>query len=278
MDRRSKQLWHDLPLHIVIVTLIFISLYPFIFMIVSSFKTTEEVLHNFFGLPSSLEYRNYADAWKEISPFLLNTVLVSIITMLGVLILSSIDAYVFARFTFPGKEWIFILLLSLLMIPGILTLVPRFLVVRDLKLLNTYWALILPYIAGGQVMPIFILRSFFSSLPKELFEAAKIDGASETQCFLDIALPLSKSILFTVSLMNFLNTWNEYIWPLVTVTKAELFPITVGLVVFQTRYSGSAAWGPLFAGYTIASIPIVTLFLFTMRYYIAGITSGALKA
>jgi len=278
MNRKFKELKHDLLFHIVITVLVFISLYPFIFMVISSFKTTEELYHNFFGLPSYFEYRNYADAWREVSPFFLNTIIVSVITMVGVLTLSSIDAYVFARFIFPGKEIIFILFLSLLMIPGILTLVPRFLVVRDLKLLNTYWALILPYIAGGQVMPVFILRSFFSSLPKELFEAAKIDGASESQCFLKIALPLSKSILFTVSLMNFLNTWNEYIWPLVTVTKAELFPITVGLVVFQSRYSGSAAWGPLFAGYTIAALPIVILFLFTMRYYIAGITSGALKA
>jgi ABC-type glycerol-3-phosphate transport system permease component len=275
---KTEELKHDLPYHIIITVSVFISLYPFIFMVISSFKTTEEVLHNFFGLPSSLEYRNYVDAWKEVSPFLLNTIIVSVVTMLGVLILSSIDAYIFARFNFPGKEVLFFLLLSLLMIPGILTLVPRFLVVRDIRLLNSYWALILPYVAGGQVMPIFILRGFFSSIPKELFESARIDGASETQCFLRITLPLSKSILFTVGLMNFLNTWNEYVWPLVTVTKTELFPITVGLVVFQTRYAGSAAWGPLFAGYTIASIPIGTLFLFTMRYYIAGITSGALKA
>ncbi|HHV81257.1 TPA: carbohydrate ABC transporter permease [bacterium] len=275
---RLAEFKHDLPFHIVIVILVFISIYPFIFMLISSFKTTEEVFHNFFGLPSSLEYRNYLDAWKEVSPFLLNTIIVSVITMFGVLVLSSIDAYIFTRFDFPGKDILFFLILSLLMIPGILTLVPRFLVVRDLKLLNTYWALILPYIAGGQVMPIFILRSFFSSIPKELFESAKIDGASETQCFLKITIPLSKSILFTVGLMNFLNIWNEYVWPLVTVTEPKLFPITVGLVVFQSRYAGSAAWGPLFAGYTIASIPIVILFLFTMKYYIAGITSGALKA
>lgn len=275
---RLVEIKHDLPFHIVVTILVLISIYPFIFMLVSSFKTTEEVLHNFFGLPSSLEYRNYLDAWKEVSPFLLNTIIVSIIAMFGILILSSIDAYIFARFNFPGKEFFFFLILSLLMIPGILTLVPRFLVVRDLKLLNTYWALILPYIAGGQVMPIFILRSFFSSIPKELFESAKIDGASETQCFLKITIPLSKAILFTVGLINFLNIWNEYIWPLVTVTNPKLFPITVGLVVFQNRYAGSAAWGPLFAGYTIASVPIVILFLFTMKYYIAGITSGALKA
>lgn len=275
---RPAHIRHDIPFHIVITILGFISIYPFIFMLISSFKTTEEVLHNFFGLPSSLEYRNYLDAWKEVSPFLLNTIIVSVVTVFGILILSSIDAYIFARFNFPGKEFLFFLILSLLMIPGILTLVPRFLVVRDLKLLNTYWALILPYITGGQIMPIFILRGFFSSIPKELFESAKIDGASEAQCFLEITIPLSKAILFTVGLMNFMNIWNEYIWPLVTVTNPKLFPITVGLVVFQSRYAGSAAWGPLFAGYTIASIPIVILFLFTMKYYIAGITSGALKA
>ncbi|HHY98584.1 MAG TPA: carbohydrate ABC transporter permease [Firmicutes bacterium] len=264
-------------LHLAIILLVIMSFYPFVFMILSSFKSTEEFYHSFFGLPQGLLFMNYVSAWAEIAPYLLNSAIVSCATVLGIVILASVDAYVFARFRFPGREAIFMLIIALLMIPSILTLIPAFLIVRDLGLLNTYGALVLPYISGGQILALFILRSFFDSVPQELFEAAKIDGASEPQCFWNIVLPLSKPILFTVGILSFQNSWNEYVWPLVTITEKKLLPITVGLVTFQTRYMGSAAWGPLFAGYAIATIPLVALFLFTMKYYIAGMTSGALK-
>ncbi|MGC8890905.1 MAG: carbohydrate ABC transporter permease, partial [bacterium] len=208
---------------------------------------------------------------------ILNSGIVTTSSVFGVLLIGSVSAFTFARFNFPGKDLLFFAILSLLMIPGILTLVPSFLLVKRLGLLNTYWALILPYISGGQVFGIFILRSFIASLPEELFESARVDGASTLQTFFSIAIPLSKPILVTVAIMNILGTWNDYVWPLVTIPDGRLWTITVGIVSFSSQYGGLEMWGPMFAGYVIASIPLIILFFFTMRYFIAGLTSGALK-
>jgi ABC-type glycerol-3-phosphate transport system permease component len=161
------------------------------------------------------------------------------------------------------------------MIPGELTLIPSFLLVKDLGLLNSYWVLILPYIAGGQVFAIFILRSFFQSLPDEMFEAARIDGANELQILIRIGIPLSQSILGVVAIMHILSTWNDLVWPLVTLSSDKLMTLTIGLYAFRTAWY--SIWGPLMAGYMLASIPLIILFAFTSRLFVEGLSSGAIK-
>jgi ABC-type glycerol-3-phosphate transport system permease component len=272
-----KETKHDLPIHIILILLGILTFYPFVFTIITSFKDNFQFVHNFWGVTWPLHLSNYKDAWSRISRYILNSGIVTTSSVFGVLLVASISAFTFARFNFPGRDLLFFAILSLLMIPGILTLVPSFLLVKRLGLLNTYWALILPYISGGQVFGIFILRSFIASLPEELFESARVDGASTLQTFFSIAIPLSKPILVTVAIMNILGTWNDYVWPLVTIPDGRLWTITVGIVSFSSQYSGLEMWGPMFAGYVIASIPLIILFFFTMRYFIAGLTSGALK-
>ncbi len=274
---KAKEFRNDLPIHIILLLIASITFYPFIFMIITSFKDNAQFMHHFFGVTYPLHFSNYQDAWSQISGYILNSIIVTSGSVLGVLILSSAVAYIFARFDFPGRDFFFLAIISLLMIPGILTLVPAFLVVKRLNLLDTRWALLLPYISGGQVFAIFVLRSFFSSIPEELLEAARIDGADEFQCFFKVVMPLSGAILTTVAIMNVLWTWNDYVWPLVTLADDSLWTITLGLVGFQSQYAGMELWGPLFAGYVIASIPLIMLFFFTMRYFVAGLTSGALK-
>jgi len=274
----NKELKHDLPIHIILIILGIFTFYPFVFTIITSFKDNFQFVHNFWGITWPLHFSNYRDAWSRISRYILNSGIVTTSSVFGVLTIASISAFVFARFNFPGRDFLFLCILSLLMIPGILTLVPAFLLVKRLGLLNTYWALILPYISGGQVFAIFILRSFIASLPEELFESARVDGATTLQSFFNIAIPLSKPILVTVAIMNVLSTWNDYVWPLVTIPDGKMWTITVGIVSFSSQYGGLEMWGPMFAGYVIASIPLIILFFFTMRYFIAGLTSGALKA
>jgi multiple sugar transport system permease protein/raffinose/stachyose/melibiose transport system permease protein len=273
----NKELKHDFPIHIFLIILGILTFYPFVFTIITSFKDNFQFIHNFWGITWPLHLSNYTDAWSRISRYILNSAIVTTSSAFGVLAIASISAFVFARFNFPGREFLFLCILSLLMIPGILTLVPAFLLVKRLGLLNTYWVLILPYISGGQVFAIFILRSFIASLPEELFEAARVDGATTFQSFFSIAVPLSKPILVTVAIMNVLSTWNDYVWPLVTIPDGRMWTITVGIVSFSSQYGGLEMWGPMFAGYVIASIPLIVLFFFTMRYFIAGLTSGALK-
>lgn len=274
----SRILKHDLRIHLILVLIGILTFYPFVFMVITSFKTSPQFLHNFWGVTWPPNLANYRDAWSRIYIYLINSIIVSSVSMVGVLALASISGFVFARFSFPGRELFFFAILGLLMIPGVLTLVPAFLLVKSFGLLNTYGALILPYIAGGQVFAIFILRSFIASLPEELFEAARLDGATTWQTFRYVAIPLSKPILVTIAIMNILGTWNDYIWPLVTTPDGKLWTISVGIVTFSNSFRGLENWGPMFAGYVIASIPLVVLFIFTMRYFIAGLTSGAIKA
>lgn len=274
----SKTLKHDFWIHVFLILAAILTFYPFIFMVITSFKASIDFQHNFWGLPHWIQLSNYSDAWTRISGYVINSLIVSTTSAAGVLIIGSISAFVFARFRFPGREVLFLMLLALLMIPGILTLVPAFLLVKTLGLMNTYGALVLPYIAGGQIFAIFIMRSFFASLPEELFESARIDGANTLRLYTGICLPLSKPILVTIAIMNVLSTWNDYIWPLVTIPDGRRWTISVGIVSFGSQYLGTESWGPMYAGYVLASIPLLILFVFTMRYFIAGLTSGAIKA
>lgn len=268
---------HDIPLHFILIILGILTFYPFVFTIITSFKSSSQFTHNFWGLMLPLNPVNYKDAWIRVSPYIFNSLVVTLVTVTGVLFISSISGFVFARYRFPGREFLFLIILALLMIPGILTLVPAFILVKNLGLLGTRWALIVPYIAGGQVFAIFILRSFMASLPNELFEAAKVDGAKTLQMYYHIALPMSMPILVTIAIMNILSTWNDYVWPLVTLPKSKLWTITIGIVSFGSQYLGLENYGPMFAGYVIASLPLIILFFFTMRYFIQGLSSGALK-
>lgn len=273
----KKEFRQDLPEHTILILMAAITFYPFIFLIITSLKDNAQFMHHFWSVTFPLHFSNYSVAWKEVGSYMLNSAIITGSTAVAVLCISTLSAYVFARYSFPGKELLFLAIISLLMIPGILTLIPLFLVVKKIGILNTRWALFFPYVAGGQIFAIFVLRSFFASLPEELFEAARIDGASETYCVIYILLPLSKPILVVIAIMNILGTWNDYIWPLVTLANDKLWTITLGLVSFESMYAGLELWGPLFAGYVIASIPLAVLFAFGMKYFVAGLTSGALK-
>jgi multiple sugar transport system permease protein/raffinose/stachyose/melibiose transport system permease protein len=160
----------------------------------------------------------------------------------------------------------------------VLTLIPLFLLVKDMGLLNTYWVLILPYIAGGQAFAIFVLRSFIASQPEEIFESARIDGANEFTIYSRIALPMAKPILGTLAILSLLSTWNDYIWPSVTLRNPELWTISLQLVSFSSQWASLQQYGQMFAGYVVASIPLFLLFIFTMRLFIEGLASGAIKA
>lgn len=264
--------------HVLLLIICFLLFFPYLLTINMSFKDIDQFTHDPFGITFPLQFANYygaGGAWSVISKYMGNSIFISVVSVIGAVGIASLSAYVYARFTFPGREILFYLVLALLMIPGILTLVPSFLLVKSLGLVDSWWGLILPYIAGGQVFAIFILRQFFAALPEELFESARIDGATELQAFWSIAIPLSQSILGVVAIMHILSTWNDFIWPLVILSDEKKFTLTLGLWNFRGVYWDN--WGPLFAGYVIASIPLLILFAFTSRLFVEGLASGALK-
>ena len=248
---------------------------PLFMAFLISLKTIPQFARQPFALTFPLHWENYGLAWQIVQQFIINSIIVSGTTVIGVLLLASLSAYAFGILDFPGRQILFYLVLALMMVPSAMTLIPSFVLVKDLGLLNTHWAMILPWIAGGQIFAMFILRTFFESLPKELFDAARIDGASEWQGYWRIALPLSKSMLGVAAILNILGTWNNLIWPALTITQQDLLPLTPGLWTYQTEYF--TRYGLTMAGLLIDSIPLMILFIFTSRWFVAGLTSGAIK-
>ncbi len=221
--------------------------------------------------------KNYVQAWTLLRPLVLNTVWVVICVALGVLVSGSVAAFVLARFSFPGKRVVFFYFISTMMFPGVLTLVPSFLLVKQLGLLNSYSALIFPMIAGGQVFAIFVCKSFFDGLPQDLFDSAKIDGAGFFNLYWHLVLPLSQPVLAVVLIMNILGTWNSFLWPFIVNTDTKYHVIASGLYVLSVSESASNM-GVLFAAYMLASVPLLLLFAFATKPFMQGMTSGAFKA
>jgi len=192
--------------HLVLLVLVFLTLYPFFFMLTTSLKSIAQFYHGIWGVGFPLHWDNYVTAFQELQSHILNSVAVSAGSALGVVALGSLTAYVFAFYRFPAKNVLFYAILSILMIPGVLTLVPAFMVVKQLGLLNTRWVMILPYISGGQVIAIFILRSFFETIPRDLCDSARVDGANDFHIYRMIVYPLAKPIVGVIVIMDILGS------------------------------------------------------------------------
>jgi multiple sugar transport system permease protein/raffinose/stachyose/melibiose transport system permease protein len=260
---------------LLLLGVLLITLYPFFFMVMTAFKDNAEFTDQFWWFAFPMHVANLSNAVTAMGRYIVNSALVAAATIAGVLSTSTLAAYAFARFKFWGREFWYYSVIAMLMVPFILTLVPTFVLVKHLGLLNSLWGLILPYVAGGEVLAIFILRGFMAGLPNELFEAARIDGASHLQSFRHIALPLTKPILGTIAIINLVGVWNDYVWPLLVIGDDSQRTLTLGLTAYTSRHLTD--WGPLMSGYTIGALPLFLVFLVSMRYFITGLTAGALK-
>jgi ABC-type glycerol-3-phosphate transport system permease component len=266
---------YNLLQNLFLVIVAAITFLPFYFMVITSVKTMSQMSHYFMVPVLPFHFENYAIAFAQLQKYFWNTIFVALVSVPGVLLVSSMSAFVFARYAFPGRTILFYIIVSLLMVPFVLTLVPAFVWIKQLGLLNTHWALILPYMAGGQVFAIYLLRSFFAGLPNEIFDSAVVDGANIFQIYWHIGLPLTTPMLSVIAIVNTLHVWNDYIWPLVTLQQDDMRTITIGLRFFQGQFQ--TAYGPLFAGYILGSLPLLILFLLAMRPFVSGLTSGAIK-
>jgi ABC-type glycerol-3-phosphate transport system permease component len=262
---------------IVLLSLFLVSMLPVAVMFIRSWKTLAQIGRSQIFPTLPLHYGNYVEAWELISRYLVNTIFVVLATLLGVLLLSSATAYVFARYDFPGKKFLFSMLIALLMIPGVIGFVPSIiLVLKILGLSNNYLGVLLPGWAGGQIFAIYVLRTFFEGLPEEMFEAARMDGANHLDLYSRITIPLSGSILSVITILNIIGTWNAYVWPLIVLADEKLRTIAVALTFLRdTKHPDP---GVEMACYVIASIPMLLLFLATMRTFVRGIAAGAIKA
>ena len=221
--------------------------------------------------------KGYQYCWGYLRPYMLNSFFVCIVTAVGVIVVGSLSAYVLSRYRFPGSKVLFLVILSVMMIPPVLTLVPSFLLVRRLGLLNSHWVLILPYMAGGQVFAIYVFKSFFDGLPEELFESARIDGAGHLALYRHIVLPLSKPVIAVVAIVNILGTWNNFLWPFICNTDPKYHVVASGLFLMgQTQIATNLS--AMYAAFSLSSLPLLVLFVYATKPFLRGVASGAFKA
>ena len=270
-SRNQSLIWGLLGL------LLIFTFIPILYLLILSFKDNGQIYGRFWSLPRPYRWENFILGWQVIRLPILNSMLASSTATLGNLLFASLAGYVFARHRFPGKEIIYTGILALLMIPPILMLIPEFVLLSSLGLQNTLWAVILPWMAGGQVFSLLLFRTFFVTLSEEFFDAARIDGATELQIYANIVLPLSKPIIVTVAVIRLVATYNQFMRPLIMISDPRKQVVAVALTQF-TSDIGVTDLGPQMAAYIVAAIPLIILFSFGMKYYVSGITAGGLKA
>ncbi len=264
-----------------LLLLLFLSFIPVFMMLTMSLKDSLTIFGDFWAPPIPPVWSNYSVAMLKLLPATLRTLYVAIVSVIGITLFSCMAAYAFARLKFFGKEALFFLVVFIFLVPGVLTLTPSFILANQLALRNKLEGLVIFYVAGGQVFSIFLLRAFFQSQPEEIFEAARMDGASELRMLWSIAVPLARPILITLGILNFLAIYNDFLWPLLMLPSTELHTLTIALQAFNPpneRLPGRPELGIITAAYVFASIPILLVFTFGMRYYIEGLTSGAIKS
>jgi multiple sugar transport system permease protein len=252
---------------------------PFAYMIATSFKPNALVLEipvKF--LPSHPTTSNYHDAWSsnQFGRYFLNSVMVAAATTFLSVWLSSMMAYAFARFRFPGRTLLFGCLLIGLMVPTMMLIIPQFLLARDLRLLNSLWGLVFFYVGGTVALNTFLLRSFFQDIPRELEEAMVVDGAGPWKRYVRLILPLSRPALATVAIFSFLASWDEFVWALTVINDPNKRTLPIAIALFQGEHSTS--WGLVFAASAIAILPVIGIFVVFQRQFVSGLATGALKA
>jgi ABC-type glycerol-3-phosphate transport system permease component len=269
----------QIGLNIIVLVLLLLSLIPPYLMVEMSFKNGLQYRWERWKISFPLRLRNYQAAWEIVGDYMLNTTVVALVGLAGVLLLSLIGGYVFARMRFPLREPLYYAIIALLMVPWVLSFIPAYMLYNDLGLLNTLWSLIVPNVAGGPVFGLFLMRAFIAGIPEELYESARCDGAGVWTLIWRITLPLCAPGLATLSVLNFIGTWNSFLWPLVTIQDTTKQVISVGLFKLSRTTGGTNfdVWGPLYAGYVIASLPLVILFIALGKFYVEGLVESGLK-
>lgn len=262
---------------IFLALLAFVNLYPIGIMILSSFKSTREIFLKPFNLPAVWRWSNYVSAWQrtDFATYFKNSILVTAASIAAILLVSSMAAYVIARFDFKFKRGIYLFLLAGLALPTRLAIIPIFLIMRSLHLLDKLSGLVIVYAAGGIAFSVFLLVNFFKKLPRDIEDSAKIDGAGPFRIYWQIDLPLLKPALVTVAMFNFIDVWNDFFFPLILLSSRVKKTIPLGLQAFFGEYT--IEWDVLFAALNISVLPILIIFLILSKQFIAGMTEGALK-
>ncbi|MEO0587709.1 MAG: carbohydrate ABC transporter permease, partial [Planctomycetota bacterium] len=254
----------EFPKYALVLFVLATAFYPLFIMVVISFKTNTQYQQNpwFFDAPGQWRLQNWVEAWNIVETYIANSIVTSVAATALSMVMVILTGYVLGRHRFVGRNVVYYLIIASMFLPGTAaTLVTMFWLIKSMGGVNTLWAIIVVTAAGGQVAGIFLLTEFVKDIPKELFESAEIDGAGHIRQIFNVVLPLSGPILATIAIMKFLGVWNNVILPLVVLRDDHKLTLTVGLLRLEGEYDKQ--WGEMMAGYTIASLPLVLLFMFT---------------
>lgn len=262
--------------HFILLIFTLFIVYPVLWMVLASFKSKGELVSNIWGLPESWAFENYSRAWEtaNLGFALFNSMLVSFITVVLVLIFAAFAGYALIRFKFRFATAI--LLLFVLTMQAPVPVIPLYVMLVQLGLTNSYPALILPMVAGGLPLSIFIFQAYFRTIPRELHEAAVVDGCSPFAAFVRVIVPISAPVFATVAILQFLGSWNEYFLPLILVRSPEMRTLPLAIQVFFYDW-GRSEWEQVFAALTIGSLPMIVVYILMQRQFIQGLTSGSVK-
>jgi multiple sugar transport system permease protein len=275
---KDSRTWVKLLIWLVLVGGAVIMFAPLVFMVSSSLKVETRVFE--FPprlIPDPIRLANYVDAltYKPFHIYFKNTMIIVLLNEIAILASASFCAYGFARIRFYGRDILFALVLGTMMLPGVVTMVPTFVIFSRLGWLDTFLPLTVPFFFGGEAFNIFLLRQFFRTIPEELADAARIDGCSEFRIYANIMLPLAKPALTTVAIFTFINAWNDFMGPLLYLNSPDNFTVSLGLATF--RGALVTRWDLLMAAASVTTLPIVMIFFMAQRYFIKGVVLTGLK-
>jgi N-acetylglucosamine transport system permease protein len=265
--------------HVLLAVWTIIVIVPFLWVVLSSFKTTKEILASPFSLPAHWSFDNYAHAWTDagIRQFFLNTVIVVGVALVLVMLLGAMCAYVLARFTFRGARAIYYLMLAGLTFPIFLAIVPLFFILKNIGLINTLPGLIMVYVAFALPFTVFFLYAFFRSLPDDVYEAALIDGAGEWRAFFRIMLPMARPGIAAVAIFNFLGLWNQFLLPVALNTDQDRYVLTQGMASFASQAGYAVDFGALFAAVVITVVPVLIVYVIFQRRLEGSVSRGTFR-
>ncbi|MFA4838801.1 MAG: carbohydrate ABC transporter permease [Candidatus Neomarinimicrobiota bacterium] len=264
--------------YLLLIAVSVVLILPFLWIISTSLKGSESI----FAIPpqwipKQIHWDNYAKVFTKMPFFIYmkNSIFISVMTILGTLISGSLVAYAFACMKWPGRDWLFVFMLGTMMLPMQVTMIPVFVLFKQFGWLNTFKPLIVPAFFGGGAFNIFLLRQFFLTIPKDLFEAARLDGCSEFRIYWEIVLPLAKPALATVAILTFMMTWNDFLGPLIYISDKLKGTLALGLAMFVGQYQ--TEWGVLMAASVLVMLPIIILFFLFQKYFIQGFMMSGIK-
>ncbi|WP_343247062.1 carbohydrate ABC transporter permease [Diplocloster hominis] len=268
----------DVVCRLLVLGAVLVTLYPIVFVSLTSLKATSEFYTNIWGIPREFKWSNYYSAWvtSRIGEYFKTSIIVVGISVLMVLVCSALAGYALSRLKvrYVSAAAVSIILITQLM-PLESVIMPLYLMMSRMKLLNGYLTLILPYIGWGMPLTVLIYKNYFDTIPQELMEAAKIDGCSEIQCFMRIAVPVMKPATATNAIFNFVGLWGELLWASVSTATSRFGTLPVGIISFRQQFATD--WGPMSAAICIVILPLILIFCFLQKYFVQGLSNGAVK-